>query len=389
MIRWAGVDADAVLLTAIAAAVPEWQVAREFFDDSACLPDQVVQQLRGTGVFRMALSTDLGGSETDPLTQIRAVEMLAEVDASLGWYAMVGSDSGFFASFLDPGAARRLYGPDPNVITAGFLEAAGQAIPTEGGYLVSGRWPFGSASRHSTWLASGCRVGTGDIGHPEHGRWVVAIMPRAECRLVEDSWQTLGLKGSGSFDYLAEQVFVPTDQVFSFLDGPRSTHPLHRFPLMYRAKSCGVALGVARGAIAERRQAIVAKRSVVTGRSVGESHHVHQALGRAEALTGAARCYAYATVAELWQVLCDGQVPEDELRVRFRLMLAQVTQNCRDAVGYLFTAAGGSAIYRRNMLERRFRDIHTISQHALAHDRTFETAGKALLGLPLDEPMFC
>jgi len=70
-------------------------------------------------------------------------------------------------------------------------------------------------------------------------------------------------------------------------------------------------------------------------------------------------------------------------------MLAHVNQSCRDAVGYLFAAAGGSAIYRRNLLERRFRDINTISQHALAHNRTFETAGKALLGLPIDEPMFC
>jgi alkylation response protein AidB-like acyl-CoA dehydrogenase len=389
MIKWAGVDTDAILLKTIAAAVPKWLVAREFFDNGACLPDQVVRQLRGTGVFRMALSTDLGGSETDPLTQIRAVEMLAEVDASLGWYAMVGSDGGFYASFLDPVAARRLYGSDPDVITAGFVEPAGKAVRTEGGYLVSGRWPFGSASRHSTWLASGCRVDPADIGHPEHDRWVVAIMPRAECRLVEDSWQTLGLKGSGSFDYLAEKVFVPNDQVFSFLEGPHSTRPLYRFPLMYRANTCGVALGLARGAIAELRQTIVTKQSVVTGRSAGDSHHVHQALGRAEALAGAARCYAYATVAELWQVLRDGQAPDDELRLRFRLMLTHVIHSCRDAVGYLFAAAGGSAIYQRNPLERRFRDINTISQHALAHDRTFETAGKALLGLPIDEPMFC
>jgi indole-3-acetate monooxygenase len=389
MMEWAGIDTDAVLLKTIADAVPQWQVARESFDNDTCLPDHVVRELRGTGVFRMALSTDLGGSETDPVTQIRAVEMLAEVDASLGWYAMVGSDGGFYASFLDPAAARRLYGPDPDVITAGFIEPAGQAIPTKGGYLISGRWPFGSASAHSTWLASGCRVDTADNEHPQHGRWLIAMMPSAACRLVEDSWQTLGLKASGSFDYLAEHVFVPTDQVFNFLDGPRSSRPLHRFPLMYRAKTCGVVLGVARGALAELRQTIIAKRNVVAGRSASESHHVYQALGRAQALTDAARCYAYATVTELWHVLRDGQLPNDQLRVRFRLMLAQVTQSCRDAVGCLFTAAGASAIYRHNLLERRFRDMNTISQHALAHDRTFETAGKALLGLPVNEPMFC
>jgi indole-3-acetate monooxygenase len=116
---------------------------------------------------------------------------------------------------------------------------------------------------------------------------------------------------------------------------------------------------------------------------------VHLALGRAQALTDAARCYAYATVTELWQTLHDGQAPTQDLRLRFRLMFAHVTQSCRDAIGHLFTATGASAIYQRNLLERRFRDINTIAQHALAHDRTFETAGKALLGLPLDDPMFC
>jgi alkylation response protein AidB-like acyl-CoA dehydrogenase len=334
----------------------------------------------------MAHATDLGGTETDPVTQLRAVELLAETDASLGWYAMIGSDGGYYAAFLDQVAAKRLYGPDPDVITAGFVEPAGRAVRTEDGYLVAGRWPFGSASRHSTWLASGCRIDAGDPDDPEHGRWVVAVMPRAECTLVEESWRPLGLCASGSFDYRADQVIVPADQVFSFLDGPRSDHPLHRFASMYRANTIGVALGLARGAIDEVRQSVLGRRK--PGASPTESRHVHEALGRAEALTSAARAYAYATVTELWHVLRDGRLPDPDQRVRFRLMLAQVNQICRDAVELLFRASGGSGVYRRNPIERRFRDVNTIAGHALAQDRNFETAGRALLGLPVDEPMF-
>jgi alkylation response protein AidB-like acyl-CoA dehydrogenase len=389
MTDWGGTGTGGDLLASIADVADELRASVTDFDTARRLPDRAVDLLRSTGVFRMTLPLDLGGAEADPLTQIRAVELLAELDASLGWYAMIGSDGGYYSSFLEEAAAKRLYGLDPDVITAGFVEPAGRAEITDGGYLVGGRWPFGSASMHSTWLASGCRVRTPDADDPANGRWVVALLPRQSCEVLEDSWQTLGLRGSGSFDYRAEDVFVPADQVFSFVDGPRRTSPLYRFPLMYRANTSGVALGVARGAITEFRRAVAGKTDVATGKAASQSHHVQQALGRAEALLGAARSYAYATVGELWDVLCDGGEPNEELRVRFRLMLAHVNQSCRDAVGQLFTATGGSAIYTRNPIERRFRDVNTLSQHALAHDRTFELAGKALLGLPLSEPMFC
>lgn len=385
MIDWAGINSDGPLLRAISAAAAELRESRSGAEEATHLPDAAVAALRATGVFRMALAADLGGSETDPLTQLRAVEMLAEIDAALGWYAMIGSDGGYYAAFLEDVAAKRLYGTDPDVITAGFVEPVGHARRCDDGYLVDGRWPFGSASRHSTWLASGCRVDAGDRDDPCHGRWVVAILPTAACEVVEESWRSLGLRGSGSYDYRADQVLVPADQVFSFVDGPRSSHPLHRFPLMYRANTVGVALGLARGAIADVRQAVLAKRSA--GR-VSDSHHLHDAVGRAEALTEGARTYAYGTIADLWRVLRDGEDLDADQRVRFRLMLAQVNQTCRAAVDLLFTSAGGSAVYQRNPLERRFRDAHTMTGHALAQDRNFETAGKALLGLPVTEPMF-
>lgn len=385
MITWTDIDSEGPLLRAISAARAELGAQRACTDEGTRLSDSAVDLLRATGVFRMALAADLGGSETDPLTQLRAVEMLAEIDAALGWYAMIGSDGGYYAAFLDDVAAKRLYGADPDVITAGFVEPAGSARRCDDGYLVEGRWPFGSASHHSTWLASGCRVDAGDSNDPEHGRWVVTILPTSACEVVEDSWRSLGLRGSGSYDYRADEVFVPVDQVFSFQDGPRSRHPLHRFSLMYRANTVGVALGLARGAIVELREAVLSRRS--TGRA-NESHHLHDAVGRAEAMTVAARTYAYATVADLWRVLGAGEDPSQEQRVRFRLMLAQVNQTCRDAVDLLFTSAGGAAIYQRNPLERRFRDAHTLSAHALAQNRNFETAGKALLGLSVNEPMF-
>ncbi|MDQ0710610.1 alkylation response protein AidB-like acyl-CoA dehydrogenase [Streptomyces luteogriseus] len=152
-------DPRSDLLEAVGEAVPDLRGLLDAWPASlSSLPDPVVERLRATGVFRMALPTDLGGMEADPLVQLRAVERLAEMDASLGWYASIGSDGGYYASFLSPETAAGTFAADPDAITAGFVEPAGTAVPAEGGYAVCGRWPFGSASKHARWLASGCGV---------------------------------------------------------------------------------------------------------------------------------------------------------------------------------------------------------------------------------------
>ncbi|MDX3103357.1 acyl-CoA dehydrogenase family protein [Nonomuraea angiospora] len=369
------------LLTAIDREIPLLKSLLAQGEEQRCLPDEAVDCLRRSGVFRMAVPADLGGWEADPLLQLRAVEMLAEVDASVGWYAIVGSDGGFYCSFLDPSVAKRLYGADPNVVTAGFVEPAGVARPVEGGYLISGRWPFGSATYHSTWIASGCRVSSEHGDDPADGRWIVAMLPRVACEL-HDTWHTVGLRASGSFDYTTRNHYVASEATFSFLDGPQRDEPLYQFPLMYRANVPGVALGAARGAVKEFMEWIADRQDPLTGVARRESAHVQSALGKAEAAVAAARSYAEDVIGELWDVLLRGGQPDLGLRARFRLMIVHTGVTCRSAVQTLFEACGGSVIFDRHPLQRRLRDVTTIAQHALLQEPNYALSGRVLIGLP-------
>ncbi|MGW7515315.1 hypothetical protein ACWGJ2_06930 [Streptomyces sp. NPDC054796] len=367
------------LLQAIEKALPELDRSLET-PSADVLPDAAVALLRRTGVFRMALATDLGGMQTDPLVQLRAVESLAEHDASLGWYAMIGSDSGYYASFLDPRVAAEMYADDPDAITAGFVEPAGTALRTGDGYTVSGRWPFGSASKHARWLASGCRVRDGE----QAGRWIVALLPRTDCTVDEDSWHALGLQGSGSFSYAAHEALVPRERTFSF-DRPLSSDPLYRCPVMYRAKVPGVVLGAARGAVREFTSLLESGLEPGSGRPRRESPALQKALGQAIARTAAARSYAYDTVGDLWDTVQAGTLPGTEQRAAFRIMLAHVMDVCREVALSLFRAASGGAVHDRHPLQRRLRDMLTATQHALGNERTYEHVGAALVGLPTPE----
>jgi alkylation response protein AidB-like acyl-CoA dehydrogenase len=369
------------LLTAIEQAAPKLQPMVSDIEPNRCLTDPMVDMLRETGVFRMAVPAEYGGWQADPFVQLRAVELLSEVDASLGWYTMIGSDGGFYCSFLEPEVAKRLYGPDPDVVTAGFVDPAGVARPNEDGYLISGRWPFGSASQHSTYLASGCRV-----EHDAGGRSpapIVAMLSTADCTL-HDTWHSMGLRGSGSFDYSTTGQQIAAELTFSFADPPRRTEPLYRFPMMYRANVPGVALGVAGGALREFMTWIGERRDSSTGRERREGPVVQRAAGMAEAQIASARAYAVDVLGELWDTLLAGDDPGLELRARYGLMIAHTGIECREAVQKLYSACGGSAVYDKHPLQQRIRDAITISQHVLHDERTYLTAGGALLGLPID-----
>ncbi|MYY05931.1 MULTISPECIES: acyl-CoA dehydrogenase family protein [unclassified Streptomyces] len=369
---------DHPLLTALDDIRPRLRTMLGGIDTERCLSDAIVNEMRESGVFRMAVPAEYGGWEADPLVQLRAVEMLAEVDASIGWYAMIGSDGGFYGAFLQPEVAKRLHSPDPNVITAGFVDPAGVARPVEDGYVITGRWPFGSASRHSQWLASGCRV-RHDDGRASPP--IVAMLASEECE-IHDTWNAMGLRGSGSFDYSVGEYFVPKEMTFSFQNPPVRTDPLYRFPMMYRANVPGVALGLARAAIREFTEWVSGRRDAATGRDRRENAGVQHAAGLAEAQVSAARAYAVDVIGELWETLLRGDEPAPDMPDRFRLMIAHTGISCRQAVQSLFTACGGSAVYDRHPLQRRMRDAMTVTQHALHDEQTYSTMGGRLLGLP-------
>jgi alkylation response protein AidB-like acyl-CoA dehydrogenase len=372
------------VVDAARALIPRLRELAPAIESAGRLPDELVRELQRIGAFRMTMPMELGGPEADPITQIEVVEALSAGDGSTGWIVMIGSDGGFYAAQLADAAAREVY-RDRDAITAGVFVPMGRAQRVPGGYRVSGRWAFGSASLHAHWFAAGCVVegpGTGDAPMLR-----TVLVPASEVK-IHETWLATGLAGSGSHDFEISDVFVPAERAVDVMhDAPRIARPLYQFPLMIIVNANGVPLGIARAAIDALVELAQAKVVPATGQKLAQQTLVQDAVGRAEALLGSARSYLFATVGELWEELERGRGPSLELRARLRLATLTAYRNSREVVQLMYEMGGGSALYRKSPLDRHFRDISTIAQHALVNARAYAEMGRAFLGLDPATPL--
>lgn len=376
------------VVAAVVALAPKIRAAGNRIESERRLPDDVVADLHAAGVFHMATPEAYGGPELDPMTQARVMEELSAADASVGWCAMIGVTAGYMAARVTPAAAERLFG-GANALLAGQVAPLGRAEVVDGGYRVSGRWRFGSASQHATAFMGGCLVTENEqprrtaAGDPELR---VMLFPARTVRVL-DTWDTIGLRGSGSHDYAVEDAFVPADESFGLFAAPLLQRPLYNYPLMFTANHVGMPLGIARTAIAEVVD--LAKRKVMpTRKLLREEGQVQEAVARAEGKLGAARAYAYATIEEMWRTLSRGELLSERERAEYRIMLIHVHHAAKDILVSMFDTAGTSAIFRDHPLDRLMRDILVVCQHAVVQEKGYRSAGRMLLDLPAGDPFF-
>lgn len=356
------------------------------------VPPHLAQALKDAGVFGMVLPRSWGAPELDPLTQIRVIEAIAMAEGSAGWCVMIGSDSGYITAFLDEDVAHQMY-PDIWVATAATATATGQATPVRGGYRVSGRFPFASGCQHCEWAWVGCNVvdnGTARVnaaGIPEMRTCFVRL---SECEIL-DTWYTTGLRGTGSHDLAIHDVFVPAERTFSFQDPNlvKRPGPLYAFPLMFIANGAAPALGIARHAIdavIENAGRKPARRMILGERDeppklLREEVFIQESVARAEILLGAARSYLFDVIGDLWETLVEERKPSPIQQARFITAYNHVVGQCVEAVQLVFKASGGTAVYQTSALDRCLRDVLTMNQHFIGSLRTYEMAGRLLLGL--------
>jgi len=216
-----------------------------------------------------------------------------------------------------------------------------------------------------------------DDGTPESR---LCYLPAERCQIL-DTWTTTGLRGSGSHDFTAEDVFVPAEQTFNVLTSPiLRDGPLYAFPFLFIVNGAGVPLGTARAAI-DALVELASCKQTLAGTDLRDEAWVRTAVARADTLLGGARGYVFDALGDLWDTLQKGDVPPLRQRARFRLSLAGASQMCVDAIDLMYQAAGGSSVYATNPLDRLFRDAHTVHQHITNSPKVFEVAGQMLLGL--------
>jgi alkylation response protein AidB-like acyl-CoA dehydrogenase len=341
------------------------------------LPKEALDALVSSGVFALAIPRVYGGGEASITTLIDALETIARADGSAGWLAMIVSTSGTMSMLIDDAEAKAIYGK--GAITCGVTAPMGMATKVDGGYRVTGRWPF----------ASGCEIATHRMGGAiVPGEMLPNGMPDLRCMLfdasqtrIHDTWKTSGLRGTGSHDIEVEDAFVPFGRSFSLVTTtPRRASGVCAMPFfgMLATSVTAVAIGIARGALDAFVDLAVKKQPLGAKRTIAHRELVQNDVSRADALIRS----AHASLIE------SANVVERDATVRARAELratcVQATKCAAEAVDLLYDAAGASAIYDKSPLQRHFRDVHVATQHIMVAPAQSVLAGRILLGIESD-----
>lgn len=370
----------------VAAAIrlaPLVRAARDEAERTRQTPPALAAEITKAGIYQMYLPASAGGPETPPLVAFRVVEELSRVDGSVGWCAMIATALSLNVGRLPAEVGRELAGTPADYRGAGSARVGGKAWKVEGGYRVKGQWNFASGIQNAKWLYATCIMA--DSNPPVlRAMWV----PREQVTIV-DTWQTMGMRGTGSQDFRVDDVFVPEHRS-RLSDAPASqTGPLYHPRAWYVnlwTPSAANALGIARGAIDALTEIASTEASTMSTNLLRDRPRVQERLAEAEAIVNAARAYVFDAVGRLWATVSAGNEPSDREVAQGRLALVHAMHESVRAVDKVFHAAGTNAIYTRLPLERAFRDVHVAVQHAAALPVYFESAGKVLLGLRPTDP---
>lgn len=346
------------------------------------LPATLVDELCATGLMRGCVPTALGALEAPPATTLSGAERIARGDASAGWCVSIAATSSLLSAYLPEEGASQIFG-DPRTVAAGVWAPRGKATVVDGGLRVSGRWSFCSGISHSEWLFAGC-VLDAHHGSAEAPALRVVALPKAEIEVL-DTWHTSGLRGTGSHDAVANELFVPNHHVLSLVDsGPRIDAPLYRFPVFgfFALSIAAAALGNARGAIDELTELAAGKVGQGSSRVLAERPATQAAVAEAEAALRAARAFYYQAIEEAWAASQLEQPVADSLRLGLRLAATHAVRTSAEVALSMYDLGGGTAIYEDSPLQRRFRDAHAATAHFQVNPAMWELTGRVLLGLP-------
>jgi alkylation response protein AidB-like acyl-CoA dehydrogenase len=351
------------------------------------IPPALLARLHAARLCRMLLPHAYGGDEVDPGTYLLTLEAVGRHDASVAWNLFTANSAALLAAHLEPETARTVYGP-ANALVAWGPPNATVATIEPGGYRVSGRWDFASGSRQATWMGLHCMVAEpggaprqNAAGRPEI---VSMIFPLEKARLI-DTWNTIGLRGTASDSYVVEDLFVP-DAFTGTREVPEARRvpgPLYAFPMqgLYAVGVAGVALGIA-GAMLAAFMELAMRKTPRNLTLLADSAAIQNGVALAEARLGAARAYALETLAGIYaRAGSEGAIDVDD-RARVRLATTNAIQGAIEVADWTYKRAGVSAIFPGTPFERRFRDIHTLSQQTQSRDAHFEAVGQVMLGRP-------
>ncbi len=382
---------DAAVIARAEAVRPAVGAASKEIERTRRLPPELLDKLHEAGLFRLLLPRSSQGIETDPMTFFHVIEAIARDDASTAWCLSQAGGCAMSAAYLDLPVAHEIFGNDPRAVLAWGPGPKVKAVECDGGYRVSGVWSFASGGRHATWLGAHCPIYQADGSprlDPNGVQQERTMLVRSEEVVWTDIWNTVGLRGTASDQFALDDFFVRADHSITreFDQECRETGPLYRMGsgTCYQVGFAGVACGVARGALDVFID--VARNKVPRGQKspLRDNAVVQSGLAQAEVGLRAARGFVLQSMADVWRSLSAGSLITVEQRIVIRMAATHAIHKAREAVDFAYHAAGATAIFDNHPLERRFRDMHTVTQQLQGRMSHFETVGAWMLGAEAD-----
>ncbi len=348
------------------------------FDQQAYVSQDIIQKLKQLGVYRAFVPKRFGGDEISPRQFCELIERLSMADGSVGWVASFGMSPAYLGS-LPEATLQELYKDSPDIVFAGGIFPPQSAELVDDCFMVNGRWKF----------SSGCKgadiVGVGIAPKKDNetqGLPRMAVLPAHKAK-IEMTWDTVGLKGTGSHDLVVENVSVPEAWTFVRGEPSKLTEPFFKYPSLSLATQVltVVGIGVAAAALDEFKKLAPGKASITGGAEIANRPVTQYEFSQAQAEFLAARNWFYQTMDVVWNEILAGRQPAAQQISDMRLSCTHAARVSARVARKMQMLAGMTAIYTNNPFSRFVNDTNVVTQHAFMGDNTLQNAGAMSFGL--------
>ncbi|HEX9517121.1 MAG TPA: flavin-dependent monooxygenase [Streptosporangiaceae bacterium] len=378
------------VIAAVSDLLPVLRERAQETEDARDVPAETIKALEEAGFFRLLQPSGYGGLEADPLTFYQAVRMIASACGSTGWVASVVGVHPWQLGLFPAAAQEEVWGTDTNTRMSSSYAPTGRAQLADGGHRLSGRWSFSSGSSHATWVLLGGIV-INDQSVPVDFR--TFLLPRSDYE-IDDVWDTVGLRGTGSNDIVVEGAFVPDHRSLSFTDVTKcvcpgqdvNDAPLYRIPFgsvfsyAITTPVIGMATGAYHAHVAYQRTRV---STAYAGHKAAEDPFAQARIAEAAAEIDAAWFALERNITELMVHASAGEPIPMPLRLRIRRDQVRGTGQAISAVDLLFENSGGRALRMGTPIQRFWRDAHAGRVHAINDpERALTMFGRGEFGLP-------
>ncbi|MFT7599196.1 MAG: 3-hydroxy-9,10-secoandrosta-1,3,5(10)-triene-9,17-dione monooxygenase [Acidimicrobiales bacterium] len=353
-----------------------------------------VEAMHGAGLWRVLTPSTHGGDEAGLRAQVDSSFLVSAADSAAGWVHMVSNAHVWMAGNFPAECQSEVFGDGPDVRIPGTLAAQGRATKVDDGWRLNGRWQFASGIDHGNWVLVGA---VADVLADSPSRALHLIVPKADL-VVDDTWYTLGLRGSGSNDIVAEDVLVPehravpTRLLFDGLSPHGEEHATHanRLPVLVclAVQFAAAVVGITDGGLELHLERTRVRREVYTGASKAEDPGTQTRIAESATELDMARMLVRGAADRCDLVASTGERLTMDERAELKWQMSYVGELCRRAIERIFASAGAHAVYDDSLLQARFRDVNTACHHAVVDfDSNARMYGRVKLGLDPDTPL--